>query len=562
MTVAIAIALAAVVVGIFGVTPDGTGFLQGLDSSVSRTLHVDAWHPDTLTRVLGSPTFVGATGFVVLLVLWSTGRRTNRAAVGCAATTLLAGVTAGVVGMMVRRPSPGRIGDLAAKDVQSFPSVSVAIAAGLAVALVQSAQGRLDRRRTTVAAIAALIVLIALRLMTAASWPLDDVAGLAIGAIIGRHPSRRAHRSFTAVDRRRGVTRTVAALIGVALLIFPGRSYAQILTAPGNATVDQRTVEWLRDSGLGTLVDRAESWWLWRHLPSPTATITELPTPPAPGLPTVPAAVLPPLVPHAIVPSLPGEGRWTIVSAAPNGVAQIATTYFRPDPDHPSLVAAAAWINTSTTRLTLIAGTRQPGGGPGPAGGHVPPTSRDSLIAAFNSGYKLKDTPGGALIEGRQTRAMVDGLATLAIDSDGVATVGEWGADVSAAGGFTGLRQNLHLMVADGAPVDGVSTNAGGRWGSVRNALPTWRSGLGVTATGDIVYVAGDNLTLGVLADALIAAGARVAMELDIHRGMVSFNLFTHDPDLSGHKLLPNMTRSADRYLSTDWRDFIMVTAR
>jgi hypothetical protein len=37
------------------------------------------------------------------------------------------------------------------------------------------------------------------------------------------------------------------------------------------------------------------------------------------------------------------------------------------------------------------------------------------------------------------------------------------------------------------------------------------------------------------------------------------FNLFTHRPDLQGHKLLPNMTRPADRYLHPDWRDFFVV---
>ena len=51
-------------------------------------------------------------------------------------------------------------------------------------------------------------------------------------------------------------------------------------------------------------------------------------------------------------------------------------------------------------------------------------------------------------------------------------------------------------------------------------------------------------------------------MELDIHKGMVTFNLFTRQPALVGHKLLPDMTRPADRYLDTDWRDFIMVTSR
>ncbi len=36
---------------------------------------------------------------------------------------------------------------------------------------------------------------------------------------------------------------------------------------------------------------------------------------------------------------------------------------------------------------------------------------------------------------------------------------------------------------------------------------------------------------------------------------MVTFNLFVDPPDLAGQKLVPDMTRPADRYLDTDWRD-------
>jgi hypothetical protein len=184
------------------------------------------------------------------------------------------------------------------------------------------------------------------------------------------------------------------------------------------------------------------------------------------------------------------------------------------------------------------------------------------LLAAFNSGYKMRDTPGGALVEGRQVGSMVPDVATVGIRADGSATIGEWGRDLTAAEGFVALRQNLHLMVDGGRTVAGLSTNTGGRWGTVRNGLPTWRSGLGVTANGDLVYVAGDQLTLGVLGDALVRVGAVRAMELDIHDGMVTFNLFSHDPALVGHKLLAGMPRPANRYLRPDWRDFFTVTSR
>ena len=53
-------------------------------------------------------------------------------------------------------------------------------------------------------------------------------------------------------------------------------------------------------------------------------------------------------------------------------------------------------------------------------------------------------------------------------------------------------------------------------------------------------------------------------MELDIHSAMVSFSSWA--PNASGRveptRLLPTMTRPADRYLDPDQRDFFYLTLR
>ncbi len=159
----------------------------------------------------------------------------------------------------------------------------------------------------------------------------------------------------------------------------------------------------------------------------------------------------------------------------------------------------------------------------------------------------MKDSPGGAYVEGRLVQPLQPGLATAAIDAAGHLDVGAWGTQLDPNAEYSGLRQNLHLMVDGGVVLPGVATNAGEQWGTVKNAFPTWRSGLGITASGDIVYVAGNHLSLGVLADSLVRAGAQRAMELDIHKGMVTFNLFSHEPGIVGHKLLDDMPKPATR---------------
>jgi hypothetical protein len=54
----------------------------------------------------------------------------------------------------------------------------------------------------------------------------------------------------------------------------------------------------------------------------------------------------------------------------------------------------------------------------------------------------------------------------------------------------------------------------------------TWRSGVGVDASGDLLYVGGDRMSLHTLAQALRDAGAIRGMQLDVHSAMV--DLFSY----------------------------------
>jgi len=237
----------------------------------------------------------------------------------------------------------------------------------------------------------------------------------------------------------------------------------------------------------------------------------------------------------------------------------------RPDPAHPDLTVSLAWMDPATVRFMVIAGTRQPGGGTGPAGAQVPVDLQGQLLAAFNSGYKMRDTPGGALVEGHTVGTLQDGIASFVVHTDGSATVAMWGRDAQLGPDVTEVRQNLHLIIDGGVVVPGLRHNVGGLWGGIRSTLPTWRSAVGVDAQGHLLYASGNQLTLDVLAEALHAAGAVRAMELDIHKKMVVFNLFTHPGGQAapvGHRLSPDMPTPANRYLVPDQRDFVAVFSR
>ena len=350
-----------------------------------------------------------------------------------------------------------------------------------------------------------------------------------------------------------------------------GWSYGHALTYPGSASFSVRSVDWLRSHGGGGIVNDAEVWYYSRQEPPRSGR----PSSPLPPAPTVRQASLvrraahdgegPRLVP-AVAPVMRGEAAWTPGPRGRDGRIATFTTWFRPDPAHPTVVAGALWIARDATTLHLIAGTKDPGHGPWPGTGAIPATERSRTVAAFNAGFLLRDSGGGVYQRGHVAGRLTAGAASLAISDDGTVSLGEWGRDVSLHATTSAVRQNLHLIVDSGHPVPGLVTNGHKLWGSRKSQLQyTWRSGIGIDANGNLAYVAGNRFTLTTLAAALTQAGAVTGMQLDIHPQMVSANLFKlgqFDPRHAPVKLLPTMVRPADRYLAPDQRDFFTVTLR
>ena len=124
-------------------------------------------------------------------------------------------------------------------------------------------------------------------------------------------------------------------------------------------------------------------------------------------------------------------------------------------------------------------------------------------------------------------------------------------------------RQNLPMIVADGQPNPGLNTN-GAQWGwTLGNAIRVWRSGVGVDARGNLLYVAAPEQTVMSLAAALISAGAVSALEFDINTAWPTFNYYRQPGGESPVKFLPNpQYPGLTRYLEPDDRDFFAVYTR
>ena len=130
------------------------------------------------------------------------------------------------------------------------------------------------------------------------------------------------------------------------------------------------------------------------------------------------------------------------------------------------------------------------------------------------------------------------------------------------------VRQNLDLLVDNGQPAPGIPENWEGKWGgTLGNKLLVWRSGVGVTANGAIVYVAGDGLGAASLADLMVRAGVARGMELDINEDWVTCFVYSH-PDPAqpttavGERVIGTNKRNTDRYFHSGDKDFIALFRR
>jgi hypothetical protein len=94
------------------------------------------------------------------------------------------------------------------------------------------------------------------------------------------------------------------------------------------------------------------------------------------------------------------------------------------------------------------------------------------------------------------------------------------------------------------------------------NSEYTWRSGLGITAQGNLVYAAGNALVPETLGKALYAAGAVTAMETDINPFWVRAFLYQRSSNgsLTITKLNTAMQGTGNEYLTVDLRDFFYLT--
>ena len=387
------------------------------------------------------------------------------------------------------------------------------------------------------------------------------------------HPPGRVLKRGRTYRRRR--IRFAVALSLAGVLVWLAISLGGALTNPalGNS-LSARLAEWARENGGASVVNWFENQWYSHHPPPVGGTLPAgairhsraKPVAVSVGPVHLPAPA--PIVPFAS-PAIPGEGQWSPAGRLVGGIPAVYETTVRPDAVHTSYVAGVAWMDTKLLKATLYSGSQIPGSGPYAHTAPISPAASGVLVTAFNAGFLMSEANGGYYTDAKVVIPLRTGAASFVVYRDGTSTVGQWGRDVTMTPDVVSVRQNLNLLVDNGQPVPGLNAADTTQWGNtLGNAVYVWRSGLGVTADGALVYVGGPGLNITDLANILLRAGAVRAMELDINTDWVNFSTYRPTTPTgpatptNGTELLSNMTGTPARYFETWWaRDFITMSS-
>lgn len=390
-------------------------------------------------------------------------------------------------------------------------------------------------------------------------------AAAARGSETGFEPRRARSASRKRARPGRFRRRLVAASIISAL--FVGASWIALhelpwlgpLVADGaRAVVGPRPVAWIEDAVYG--VEDAMNVVL-RGGERPKTFWTDGPAP-APG-----GGAPPPFAPPVERVAAAGDGTWVGVRAV-SDPAPIAMykTLVHPDARRPFAAVAIVAIDVDALALTLVAGTEEPESDRIPATrrpGTVPAKDRDRVVAVFNGGFKAVHGRYGMRIGTDSFVPPRDTACTIAI-TGGRVRIGTW--TQLETDGASAYRQTPPCLVENGAPNPDLSDDDKSWGASVSGATIIRRSALGLSADGRwLFYALGDAVSARTLGEAIHAAGAHTAAQLDVNYAFPRFLLVERGAGTIevNAPLVPDLRfNPSDYVVKPSDRDFFYVSRR
>ncbi len=269
---------------------------------------------------------------------------------------------------------------------------------------------------------------------------------------------------------------------------------------------------------------------------------------------------------------LDGEGYWTAVDMpkVKGRPPALWRTIIRPDPERPFAWVKLVRMDIRQLELKLVAGTREPKSTTGITGDGIIPEDihiRNKLALAFNGCFQAMHGAYGMMVDREVFLPPKNDIATLAFYEDGTLRMDEWGEEegkINEHKTMLSMRQNLSILIKDGT----LNPTGETQWGIAppgADPIYNWRSALGITPEGDLIYAIGFPVSAITIGKALQLAGAESAMHLDMNLSNVSLEIYEPSLDEDGNldfklwKLTTAFYDPPTRYLQVDARDFFYV---
>ncbi|APR77168.1 Cobalt-zinc-cadmium resistance protein [Minicystis rosea] len=312
--------------------------------------------------------------------------------------------------------------------------------------------------------------------------------------------------------------------------------------------------------------------------PEGVASATPSAVPEAP--PPAPAPQPPPFPPPAFAPPVertakPGDGTWApLVEGATGEPALLYRSTVHPDARKPQIYVALVAIDLSRVAIHLVAGTHEPLSTTVPAErrpGLVPANDLSALIAVFNGGFMARHGSWGMMIGGDVFLPPQEEGCTIALFPDGRVGIGTHSTIAPKLGDVVAYRQTPPCLLEHGETQPALlGSEKPRRWGmSETGGVDIRRSALGLAPGGrTLIYGLGESITPRQMAEAMRAAGAVDAAQIDVNWSYTRFLLYGKPaapgapPEVTA-TLIPKIKHGARQYVAKPAdRDFFYLTRK
>jgi hypothetical protein len=261
-----------------------------------------------------------------------------------------------------------------------------------------------------------------------------------------------------------------------------------------------------------------------------------------------------------------GDGQWIPMADDVGTTPIMWKAQVHSDPKRPYTAVAIVAIDLTHARLHAVAGTDEPASETVKAKqrpGRVPTEDHAALVAVFNGGWQAVHGHFGMMVDGLELLPPRDKCCTVALYKDHSLRIAPWTELSGEVPSIQSYRQTPQCLRTNGAH-NVILQDTSRNWGTaVDGNTVIRRSGIGVNKARNVLYYAvGDSLTGLSLAEALGAAGAADAAELDVNWAFPRFLTYEHKGALpSVSSSLIQASFKPTEYVGISWyRDFFYVT--